>query len=267
MTEFNGIPFQYNPAITNVNIDNQLAGILSQLGDDYILDIVKDSINDRFRIYDLPRPNIVNAFEITFKDLTNGFTSNTDEIYDTRKRVYNTIINIICDYYNFTFNSNDDTDLYSAAYWLYDIFVSNFTTSLINFYTLYLIRERYPINTALGLSEMNKINETTYTYSKRLFKDPNLASIHCNLEYVIDQISNFDISIDTILNTIYNNANSSVASYVTSIISDNTGMFFKKYYESFIYGKEAADILTQIKLNLQQLGSEIEPLEPFAFGE
>ena len=25
MTEFNGIPFQYNPAITYVNIDNQLA--------------------------------------------------------------------------------------------------------------------------------------------------------------------------------------------------------------------------------------------------
>ena len=66
MTEFNGVPFQYNPAITNVNIDNQLAGILSRFSDDYILDIVKDSINNRFRIYDLPRPNIVNAFEIIF---------------------------------------------------------------------------------------------------------------------------------------------------------------------------------------------------------
>ena len=37
MTEFNGVPFQYNPAITNVNIDNQLAGILSRFSDDYIL--------------------------------------------------------------------------------------------------------------------------------------------------------------------------------------------------------------------------------------
>ena len=260
MTEFNGIPFQYNPAVTNVNIDNQLAGILSKLNDDYVLDIVKDSINDRFRIYDLPRPNIVNAFEITFKDLTNGFTSNTDQIYDIRKRVYINIINIICNYYDFTFNNNDDTDLYSAAYWLYDIFVSNFTSSLINFYTLYLIKERVSINKALDLSEMNKINETTYMYSKKLFKDQNLASIHCNLEYVIDQISSFDINLFTILNTIYSNTNNSIAYYIMSIISDNTGMFFKKYYESFIFGKEAADILTQIKLNLQQLGSEIEPL-------
>ena len=51
-----------------------------------------------------------------------------------------------------------------------------------------------------------------------------------------------------------------IANYILSIISDPTGQFFKNYYESFLYGKEAADILTQIKLNLQQLGGEIEPL-------
>lgn len=260
MTEFNGVPFQYNPAITNVNIDNQLAGILSRFGDDYILDIVKDSINNRFRLYDLPRPNIVNAFEITFKELTDGFTSNTDEILSTRTRVYNNIINIICNYYDFAFIQNDDTDIFSAAYWLYDTFVSNFTASLINFYTLYLIRERKSIDLALNLAEMNKINETTYIYSRKLFKDPSLASIHCNLEYVIDQISNFDINLYTILSTVYSGSNIDIGNYITSIITDTTGMFFRKYYESFIFGKEAADILTLIKLNLQQLGSEIEAL-------
>lgn len=260
MTEFNGTPFQYNPAITNVNIDNQLAGILSRFGDDYILDIVKDSINNRFRLYDLPRPNIVNAFEITFKELTNGFTSNTDEILSTRTRVYNNIINIICNYYDFIFIQNDDTDIFSAAYWLYDTFVSNFTASLINFYTLYLIRERKSIDLALNLVEMNKINETTYIYSRKLFKDPSLAGIHCNLEYVIDQISNFDINLYTILSTVYSGSNIDIGNYIASIITDTTGMFFKKYYESFIFGKEAADILTLIKLNLQQLGSEIEAL-------
>ena len=260
MTEFNGTPFQYNPAITNVNIDNQLAGILSRFGDDYILDIVKDSINNRFRLYDLPRPNIVNAFEITFKELTDGFTSNTDEILSTRTRVYNNIINIICNYYDFIFIQNDDTDIFSAAYWLYDTFVSNFTASLINFYTLYLIRERKSIDLALNLVEMNKINETTYIYSRKLFKDPSLAGSHCNLEYVIDQISNFDINLYTILSTVYSGSNIDIGNYIASIITDTTGMFFKKYYESFIFGKEAADILTLIKLNLQQLGSEIEAL-------
>lgn len=260
MIDFNGIPFQYNPAITNVNIDNQLAGILSQFGDDYIMDIVKDSIANRFRIYDLPRPNVVNAFEITFKDLTDGFTSNTDEIRTTRNRVYTNIINIICDYYNFIFNQYDDTDIFSAACWLYEVFVSNFTNSMINFYTLYLIREKDSINNALNLNELSKANETTYVYSKKLFKDYRLANIHCNLEYIIDQISTFDINLNTILYTIYNGSNSNIANYILSIISDPTGQFFKNYYESFLYGKEAADILTQIKLNLQQLGGEIEPL-------
>ena len=50
MTEFNGTPFQYNPAVTNVNIDNQLAGVLSQFNDDYIIDVIKDSLNNRFRV-------------------------------------------------------------------------------------------------------------------------------------------------------------------------------------------------------------------------
>ena len=94
MTKFNGMPFQYNPAITNVNIDNQLAGVLSQFSDDYIIDVVKDSLNNRFRIYSLPGPNVVAAFESTFKQLTDGFSSNTDEILETRRRVYANIINV-----------------------------------------------------------------------------------------------------------------------------------------------------------------------------
>ena len=107
MTEFNGTPFQYNPAITNVNIDNQLAGVLSQFNDDYIIDVIKDSLNNRFRIYSLPSPNVVAAFESTFKQLTDGFSSNADAICETRKRVYMNIINVICDFYGLTFNDND----------------------------------------------------------------------------------------------------------------------------------------------------------------
>ena len=170
MTEFNGTPFQYNPAITNVNIDNQLAGVLSQFNDDYIIDVIKDSLNNRFRIYSLPSPNVVAAFESTFKQLTDGFSSNADAICETRKRVYMNIINVICDFYGLTFNDNDETDYYSAAYWLYDFLVSNFTENLKNFYSIFLIKESAPIVSALGLANLRKENDTTLGYSKRLFK-------------------------------------------------------------------------------------------------
>lgn len=259
MVEFNGAPFQYNPAITNVNIDNQLAGILSQFDDDYIVDVVKDSLNNRFRIYSLPSPNVVAAFEATLKQLTDGFSSNTDEILDTRKRVYENIIAVICDFYNLTFNENDETDYYSAAYWLYDFFVSNFTEHLKNFYSLFLINESSSIVSALGLAQLRKENDTTLMYSKKLFKDPNIAMIHCDLEYVISQIETFNISLWTILSCVYQ-SNPSLPGYINGIVSDRTGRFFKDCYQSFVMNsKDSADILTYIKLSLQQLGGQFEP--------
>ena len=258
MIEYNGTPFQYNPAITNVNIDNQLAGILSQFDDDYIMDIVKDSIKNRFRVYDLPSPNIVNAFEITFKQLTEGFSSNTSEILDTRQNVYKNIINIICDYYDFTFTLQDDTDIYSIAYWLYEVFVSNFTQNLMNFYVGYFIRERDSLDSALNLMQLKKETDTSFMYSKRLFKDPKIAAIHCNLEYVISQISDIDINLYYILSCIFIN-NPTLPTYIMSYISDN-GNFFKNYYENYILNsKESADILTYIKLSLQEMARDIEP--------
>lgn len=259
MIEYNGTPFVYNPAITNVNIDNQLAGILSQFDDDYIMDVVKDSINNRFRVYDLPSPNIVNAFEITFKQLTDGFSSNTSEIVGVRNNVYTNIINIICDYYDFTFNLQDNTDLYSIAYWLYEVFVSNFTHNLINFYVGYFIRERDSINLALNLTQLKKENDASFSYSKRLFKDDKLAAIHCNIEYVISQISNTDIDLFSILSYIFIN-NPEIPTYIASNISDN-GNFFKNYYENYILNsKESADILIYIKLSLQELANNIDPI-------
>lgn len=260
MIEYSGAPFTYNPAITNINIDNNMAGVLSQFSEDYIIDVIKDSLNSRFRPYDLPMPNIVAAFESTFKEMTDGFSSNTDEILTTRKNTYLNIINTICDYYNFTFKENDETDYYSAAYWLYDFLVANFTENLKNFYVNYLIREKEGINSALNLSQLRKENDVTLGYSKKLFKDLKLAHIHCNLEYVIDQISTFDIDLWTVLNHSYL-YRENLPGYIFSLVNDN-GNFFKNYYEGFVIGtRDSADILTYIKLALQQFGGEIEPVE------
>lgn len=260
MTEFNGTPFQYNPAATNVNIDNQLAGVLSQFSDDYIMDVVKQSLNDRFRIYSLPAPNVVAAFETTFKQLTDGFSSNTDEILEARKRVYMNIINMICDFYGFTFNDNDDTDYYSAAYWLYEFFVSSFTENLKTFYSIFMIKEKDSIYSALDLAQVRKDTDTTLAYSKKLFKDPKLAAIHCNVEYTIRQMGAFNIDLWTILNCVYQ-ANPNLPAYIFSLVTDSTGQFFKNHYQAYVIdSKESADILTYIKLALQQIGGEIEPV-------
>lgn len=257
MIEYNGTPFQYNPAVTNVNIDNQLSSILSQFNDDYIMDVIKDSLTSRFRLYDLPKPNIAATFETTFKQLTDGFESYTADIMATRQRIYTNIIAIICDYYNLNYNITDETDLYSAAYWLYDFLVANFTDNLKNFYVMYFINEKDAICKALDLYHLRKDTDTTLAYSKRLFVDEKLALIHCNLEYIIDQIESFDINLWTILSHVYA-TQPQVANYIFNLVSDQ-GNFFKNFYETAILrSNESADLLTYIKLELQQLGGQLQ---------
>lgn len=258
--EFNGTPFQYNPAVTNINIDNQLAGVLAQFSDDYIMDVVKDSLNNRFRIYSLPAPNVVAAFESTFKQLTDGFSSYSDEIMNKRKSVYINIINTICDFYEFTFNANDDTDYYSAAYTLYNFFVCCFTEYLKNFYTMFLIGQKDSIYATLDLANARKENEPTFGYSKKLFKDSKIAAIHCNVEMVINQISSFPIDLPTVIQYACT-SDPLLGQYIATLVNDPTGQFFNKHYQEFVIrSKDSADIITYIKLALQQIGGEIESI-------
>lgn len=260
MNSLSEAPFQYNPAVTNVNIDNQLAGILSQFEDDYIMDVISDALENRFRLYDLPAPNIVAAYEMQFKTLTDGFSSYTEEIMETRNRVYYNIIYKICDYYGITFNNTSETDIYSAAYWLYDFLVSNFTKHLIDFYVTFIITERDSIDSAFGISGLRRENDVVYSYSKRLFADPKLAAIHANLEYVISQMSETDVDLWRILTYAYS-YNNSISSYIYGLIADN-GNFFKTQYESYVINsKMSADILTYIKMNLQSAGATVVPTE------
>lgn len=258
--EFNGMPFQYNPAVTNVNIDNQLAGILGQFNDDYILDVVNDSLKNRFNAYQAPNPNVITAYEFTFKNLTEGFNSNIEDITNTRNRTYMNIINTICNFYNLQFNSHDDTDYYSAAYWLYDFFVAGFAEHLKYFYAMFLIQEREAIATSFNLNTIRKENDVTFSYSKKLFKDPSLAAIHCNIDYVLNQMDCFNISMIDILAKVYNQS-STIAPYIAGIVSDPTGRFFTDFYQSFVLrSPDSADMMTYIKLALQQLGGEIESI-------
>ena len=258
MIEYNGTPFSYNPAVTNINIDNQLSGILSQFDDDYIMGVIDDSLQNRFRIYDLPAPNIVAAFENNFKTIKDGFSTYTDDISETRERVYKNIIAKICKFYDLEFQDSDEMDYYSAAYWLYELLVSNFTQNLINFYVSYIIKERKSLSTALNLSQLRKDSDTTLMYSKNLFKDQELASIHCNLGYVLDQMSTFDIDLWTILTLVYQ-SNETLPGYIYGLIRD-CGNFFRNHYETFaVNSKNSADVLTYMKLGLQQAGGQIEP--------
>ena len=66
----------------------------------------------------------------------------------------------------------------------------------------------------------------------------------------------------TILSCVYQ-SNPNMPTYINSLITDYTGGFFKNFYQTFVIrSKDSADVLTYIKLNLQQIGSQFETVAP-----
>ena len=127
-----------NQTINNVNTDYAIANILNQLSFDYIYHIVNDSLNMKFRPYSAPMPNIPYSLEQNFKMQLDAVPSSRDDILQKREEANLTIIKILCDYYNLSYNASDD--VYSDAFYLYKFLVSDFTNTVVLFYVNYIIQ-------------------------------------------------------------------------------------------------------------------------------
>ena len=156
-----------NEMLANANTDNALAAILSNFDTGYVLDVVRDSINRRFRPYSTGMPGMA-SIETTFKTILNGVEDSSQklQIMDTRARTYNEIITILCQYYNLTYVPNEDTDDYAVAYFLYDILVSNYTSTIINFFTRYIIENKDNIYAAAS-AESKITKDDTSSFQRR----------------------------------------------------------------------------------------------------
>ena len=246
--------FQYSSNSANTNVDNMLASILSKFDTTYINDVIDNSIMIKFRLFNQGLPNMVYAYEQQFISLSDGFSSNKDDIQQTRFDTYINIINKLCNAYNLQFNQSDSTDYYSAAFYLYDFLVSNFTSKMISFFTNYLIREKDSIYNALGLASIKK-NESYLSYSMQLFASEKLGMIHGNIRRVLEEIQTFDIDLYSILELCYE---PNIARYINSIISDR-GNFFRDQYLLYIVDSDyGPQLQQQIRLSIQSCGRDLQ---------
>jgi hypothetical protein len=236
--------------LTNANTDNALSNILSNFNPGYILDIVRDSINTRFRPYSTAMPGM-NAIEQNFRNIENSFTdySQKQKIMETRQRTYNDVINTLCQYYNLTFEPNEDTDIYTVAYFLYDILVANFSATIINFFTNYTLAHRDDIYAAAA--EQSKITkEDTSSYSKKIYSDPKLGYIHSNIATIMDNIAVSDIRLADIVQ--YGNGDQNCFICITNNISENGRLFYEHFAVYLNNPATRADLITNVKLALQK---------------
>lgn len=241
-----------NEVLTNMKTDAALSSILSNFETSYIVHAIETGIDMRFRPYNTAMPSL-NTIEQNFQICLANFQSEEDrqKILDTRESTYREIIDIICNYFNLQFNPDDNIDSFTAAYYLHQFFVSNFTSILLNFFVNYIIAEQDAIYTSLNLSDIKKNKDSNINYSKKIYDNQKLGTIHANINIVLDNICLYDISLEDLVR-FGSKGDINFIRYMNLIVSDK-GNVFKNFFASYIFDPNTRpELITMIKLQLQQ---------------
>lgn len=226
--------FISNNITYNIRTDAEASAILSHFSDEYIIDMVKDNLLARTKVYhELPLPNLVNVLEYNFKNIANMYSEPNElrELEERRIRCYKQILDILCQSHNLELNTSNGIDYFSAAYYLYDFLVSNFKQYMVQFFTNYIDKEKNNIYSSFDLAELKKSKDSTTIYGKKMYKNQKLAIINANLDYVINNICVQDIPFHIIINNIYLDKN--ISKYIADIFIP-TQDFFKTVYSQYI---------------------------------
>jgi len=232
--------------------ESQLSSILANINIDLTLSVIDDIINQRTVDYNFnTKTNSPAAFENHFKQLLVDYGFDSDVIKDSRDQTYRAIIDKVCSRHFLKFDESKTSDLYSAAYYIYDFLISNFNNYLVAFFTNFINNQKNSLYDILELNKQKKNKDSSTLYNKKVYKNNKLAVISANLEQVINYICGMDISFLDILNLIYNDRNIVQLLYNCLLpIND----FFKLMFVPLFSCPVKPILLTNIRLSIQQLG-------------
>ena len=245
-------PNQYTH-LYSAQVEGSLAEMLSHFESTFVFSVLDVNMKKRFEFGQTisSNPNIVNAWEENFNFIIGAYgPESVQEVTRVRNETYQEIIDTICKEFGLNFTI-DDVDLYSSASILCDFLVNGFTKNLVTFFTTYIYRERNNLYDSLNLSPLKKNKDSSTIYAKKMYKDIKLAVISANIDTVVHAICGMDIPYDVIVSTIYG-ANSPIARHILSITSTSLE-FFSKVYGSVLNSEVRAEILTSIRLGLQNI--------------
>lgn len=238
--------------------NNQVAVLLSQLDSDYIIGVMDDTLNQMFTSFDLiPRPNIVQSFETTFKELLNIYPADIDNINQVRMETYMTIIDHICKKYEIRFIQTEAIDLFTLANVLYDLFISRFNIYMIDFYVRLIMNEKESLVPILNFDELKKSKDQNVVYNRMAFSNNDLLTvIAMQMPDVLRSLSTLEISDHTIYSYIYG-PQTDIIEMLENNISPTVPLFTR--FNSLLYNESLyGSIITYIRMAFQQTISEID---------
>jgi hypothetical protein len=246
-----------------------LTELLRHFDKNYIFDILNDKLESINFASSIIEPNIVSAFETSFKAMNDQYPGDSQNIRNIREQVYRDIISILTQRFNLRFNTIDDTiDPYTAAYYLYDFTVCNRNNLMINFFTAFIVNNKDTLSANLNTEDYRKSKDSALAYGKRIYDDQKFTMISANLANVINYISNLDISLLNIFQSSYRDPK--IVAFLDNAFAD-CGNFFKDFYCNALNKPEDLPIvITNIRLALQSIVGDVSTnhIEEFlSYGE
>ena len=237
----------------NIATQAELSEVLSHFSSEFILSVIEDNISNKFAYSYMSesKANIVEALEQNFKTIFANFESEQASINDVRVNTYKEIIQILSNNHELYFNDDTDIDYYSAAYYLYDFLVSNFSNYIILFLTNFICKEKNNIYESLHLSSLKKNKDMSTAYGKKLYNDPILAVINANIEFVVNSICQFDIDFYDYLTIVY--GNNEIANFIAKLVTPQID-FFKSCVVPVLKNPATSPvIISELRLNIHRI--------------
>lgn len=228
----------------NIVSENELTEVLAHFNTEFVMSIIDNAIQGRFNptAY-MQNPNVVDAWDTNFKQIISYYGSQEmqERVQALRSDTYAEIIKRICTYHSMNFTV-DSVDLYSAAHYLYQFFVSNFLYYMDTFFAQFIVTEADSLYDAMDLGSLKKNKDTSTIYAKKVFRNPKLAIISANIDQVVNYISGMDITFPQILYKC--GLTKQEADYIMTLVSDQDN-FFRNHYVRTIMN----DYVKPIRLN------------------
>lgn len=240
----------------SIDTDMAIGSILSNFDSAFILHTVEDSLQMKFRPFGDAMPNFIDILNRQFDSVVDAGPDYRQQIEATRSESFKEIVDLICSYYNLQMAQPLDElnpmEAYGIARTMYDIFISNFTDYMINFYMTYIIQNMDGIYNYL-LKDDNIRKPREKDKPVKSYIDDKFHLIHANLNKIIMNMTTYDIPFQVLI-TYFTDPNT--AARISELFID-TGDIYKNHYAVYLLDQRyMADLLTCIKLRLQRRTQE-----------
>ena len=235
-----------NETTVGVYTDYGIATILSNFSEGMIQDIIKESLDYRFRPFGLRAPNYPEIIDQQLANVKMHSTGYDGEIEEQRVGAMNTIINTILDYYQLNITTDiPDELIYSVCYILYQLFVSEFTERMTNFFTQYILNHIESIINKIRMDNLSNTKASKNSYVKKIYNNQDLELIYENMGYIVDILAGLDIPFNNLVAYL---SDQKTADFISTYIED-TGDIYKNHFARFLTDQTtSADMITKIRL-------------------